>query len=98
MIKKLVAKEVPMHLDKSTEAARLRELSSIAKRIPLAIRDLEVAGLDILLFSGALSKGNFPKSYVEDMSTLFTRNILELERIQKAFNKVFEEKLDETLS
>ncbi len=91
---KEVIKEIPycLHPDKVEE--RQEEIAKLAKRISLLIRELEVTSLDVMVFQKSLAKGNFPRSYVNDVNNLLTHGITELGRIQKAWADVFKEAVD----
>lgn len=83
--------EIPYNLPVDRQEERQQEILKLAKRIPLATRELEIGALDISLYSKTLSKGQFPRSYVKDISDILGKAITELTRIQNGWDNVFKE-------
>jgi hypothetical protein len=92
MIKKVVVKETPMELDKTLEQERFETVMKNAKRITLLLRELEITALDMGFYAKALSKGNFPRSYVNEIASQIEHGVTELGRIHKSWQESFVEK------
>jgi hypothetical protein len=82
-------KEVPYNLPEEGQEERQQAIMKLAKRIPLASRELEISALDIAMYSKTLSKGQFPRSYVKDISDALDKASTELARIKKGWDEVF---------
>ena len=97
MIKNNKVKETPMNLATDTQGQRYEEILKLAKRITMLIRELEITSLDIALYSKALSKGNFPKSYITEIDKALEQSDTEINRIRKVWNEVFKEVSDDSV-
>jgi hypothetical protein len=95
MKQKQVIKEAPLVLDKSEEQVRFETILKNAKRISLLTRELEVLALDMGFYSKALSRGNFPRSHINEVGSSIEHGITELTRIHKSWQETFEEKKDD---
>lgn len=96
MIKKTVReKEIPYSLPFESQPHRKEEIQKLAKRLSLVTRELEVRALDIAMFSNALSRGDFPRSYVEEFTKYLEESSKEMEKVKRIWIGLFEEKLDD---
>lgn len=84
-------KETLMNLPSENQEQRYEEILKLAKRITMLIRELEVTSLDVALYAKALSKGNFPISYVLEIDKTLEHADTELKRIHKGWFEVFKE-------
>ncbi|MBT9146156.1 MAG: hypothetical protein DDT42_02038 [candidate division WS2 bacterium] len=87
-------KEIPFNLPLEGAEIRQEEITKLAKRISLLIRELEVTSLDVMVYQKSLAKGNFPRSYIKDINSLLTYGVTELGRIQRAWEDIFKESVD----
>jgi hypothetical protein len=90
---KVIVKELPLDLDKTQESERLEAVLKNAKRIILLLRELEVTALDMGFYSKALSRGSFPRSYVNEIGSQLEHGITELSRIHKGWQEIFIEEV-----
>lgn len=91
-LKYIKTKEAPLNLPFENQEERLESILKLAKRISLLVRELEVTALDMAMYSKALSKGNFPRSYVESVDKDLEHADTELNRIRKGWFEAFIEK------
>ena len=65
------------------------EIKKLAKRLVKPCQDLEVEGMDIVLYCKALSQSKMPVKYIDSVTKVLEASHAEIGRITKTWKEMF---------